>query len=206
MPLKQRRLSPTAAELIPSNGRFSIDNIPALPNDNRSCYANSALQCLHRLSDLYESIAAANFLDHETNRIAVAFCGALMRVRGKTVRKFRDLIGLPFSTNQDQDAVEFLEHLLNIFQHKSQFFAFSAITQKNCAICGFNTVIRQQFDHLRLSALAPDGPLNFNALLEASIAHLSFPNEDRINCKRCSELTVSIDQRFVEHNMPQYVF
>jgi hypothetical protein len=199
---KRRQTAISTADSI-STTTSSIDNIPALPNDNRSCYANAVLQCLYRLFELYESITAATFLDVTTNRIAVALRDAVTRVRGKTVRKLRDLIGHPFSTNQDQDAVEFLEHLLTIFACKSQFYAFSASTQKNCAICGFHTVIRQRFDHLRLSALGAKGPLNFHTLLNASIEHLSFPDEDRINCKRCRELTVSNDHRFMEHKMPQ---
>jgi ubiquitin C-terminal hydrolase len=202
MPSNQQPTTSSAAVGI--EDRNSLSNIPRLPNDSRSCFANAVLQCLHRLSDLYGVIASATFADDEVNRVAIAFRNAIDRVPGRTARNLRKVVGRPFSGSRDQDAVEFLEKLLTIFEEVGYLYQFSVRQDKTCSLCGYHAIVPCAFDHFRLSAVTPNvEKLNFDTISRESINALSFPVEERIDCPNCNDRTHSVDFRSVDSAMPQ---
>jgi ubiquitin C-terminal hydrolase len=179
--------------------------IPRLPNDNRSCFANAALQCINRTAALKNAIATFNMPTTVGNDVAQLISAILTGEKRYTARHLRNTVGQPYSNEEDSDAAEFLLKLLDYFECIGRLFQLRMEQRKQCDLCSSRTIVDGNFDCLQLSGVL-NPPLQFDRLVLYAINNAPFPEPGRMRCDQCGDLTGCQDENIVDQTrMPRYM-
>ena len=162
-----------------SNQQSTVQLITGFTNDDGvSCYANSAVQCLYACDEVRILIKSNDEIPgHLQDNLKLYEKG----IAGNT-RQIRSLVGVQYSTREQQDGVQFLEDLLH---HCIQLQPFFNFTSTECLICRHcysakNTEVCERI--LRIPVKA--GTTTLAQMVSAAIGHWGPPLQD-YKCTTC---------------------